>query len=582
MDDAGPSRRNIRHGGRILADQLAAQGLQRVFSVPGESYLSLLDGLLDTQIDNVVCRHEGAAAMMAEAHGKMTQRPGVAPVTRGPGATNASAGLHVASQDSTPLILFVGQVSRRLRHREAFQEIDLARFFEPITKWAAEIDHVDRIPEFVTRAYHIAMSGRPGPVMLALPEDMLSDRGESSDSGIVSVPSQPVSEIDIVAVAKRLEEAARPIIIVGGSHWSEQAARDLEQIANHFTLPVAASFRRQHYFDNRHKNYIGDLNAGMNPELVLMLRESDCIGALGCRFADFPTQGFQVPGSPSDTRIAFHIYPDPNEIGRIWRVQHPMTGRPESLLAGLVAFRPAPSKSREAWLRRGTEAYRMWKAPRPVPGKAAFPMILSYLSDNLPEDAIITSGAGNYAAFLQRHFCFKTYGTQIAPTSGSMGYGLPAAIAAKLENPDRVVVCIAGDGCFQMVASEMATATQCGASIIVVVANNGMLGTIRMHQEARFPGRISGTSLTNPDFSALAAAYGFHGETVTETSEFAPAFQRALNAEGSALIDIQLDPEAITTDTTLQGISSAAIAGDARTGEFCAKTANNQQSNQGI
>ena len=552
-----PMKKISRHGGRLLADQLAVQGIRRVFSVPGESFLALLDGLLETDIDNVVCRHEGGAAMMAEAHGKMTGRPGVAVVTRGPGAANASCGVHVASHDSTPMLLLVGQVPRNRRGREAFQEIDIPGFFRPIAKWTAEIEQADRIPEFLTRAFRTAMSGRPGPVVLSLPEDMLHERTPADDGALVPAAHPPVSDSDAQGAAERLMKSERPVVIIGGSLWSETSARSLGRLSRKFGLPVAASFRRQHYLDNRHENYIGDLSGGMNPKLAALVRESDCLVALGCRLADFPTQGYRVPGRPEETRLAVHVYPDPDEIGRIWPADQGIAAAPEAFLLRMEQFDPPGSKARIEWLRRARPLYEEWQRPAPLPGPAQFSAVMKWLSANLPQDAILTNGAGNYAAFVHRYFCFKRFGTQIAPTSGSMGYGLPAAIAAKLEHPDRIAVCLAGDGCLQMTLNEMASAVQRRAGVIVIVANNGMYGTIRMHQEIHFPGRRSGTSLVNPDFAEIARAFGGHGETVAETSEFPPAFERALSSGLPAIIDVRLDPEAIATDRTLQEIAAS-------------------------
>ncbi|MCY3878986.1 MAG: thiamine pyrophosphate-binding protein [Rhodobacteraceae bacterium] len=542
----------MRHGGRVLADQLALQGTERVFTVPGESFLALLDGLLDVSIENIVCRHEGGAAMMAEAHGKLTGRPGVAIVTRGPGATNASSGVHVARHDSTPMLLLVGQVPRRQRHLDAFQEIEIAQMFRPICKWAAEIETPEKIPETIEYAFRTAMSGRPGPVVLSLPEDMLHEMADVADGEPVGRPHYAVTPEDAQRAAEILAAAEKPVAIVGGSLWSTHAAQSIERVSEIHSLPVVASFRRQHYMDNRHPNYVGDLTFGVNPELTVLLRESDCLLALGCRLSDAATQGFTIPAEPSALRSLIHVHPDPGELGRLWPTRFQLATVPEPLLDRLIELAPPDGRKRRDWLERLRRCYAEWRQPTPLPGPVQLSEILLWLSDNLPADAIITNGAGNYAGFLHRYFRFKTYMTQIAPTSGSMGYGLPAAIAAKLAHRQRTVICLAGDGCMQMTLNELSTALQQNAKIIVIVANNGIYGTIRMHQEKHFPGRVSGTEMHNPDFAALARAYGGHGETVNATADFPDAFNRALQSDRMAVIDIRIDPRAISTTGALR------------------------------
>lgn len=531
-------------------------GIQRVFSIPGESFLPLLDGLLDTEIENVVCRHEGGAAIMAEAHGKITGQPGVAMVTRGPGATNASCGIHIARHDSTPMILLVGQVPRSRRQSEAFQEINVVKFFEPLAKLAIEIERVDQIPAVVRRAFAVALEGRRGPVVISLPEDMLHDNSTVDDTEFVAVSPCELFDDNVNAAVDRILAADRPVVIIGGSIWSNQTALSLGQASSQLCLPVAASFRRQDYLDNRHENYIGDLSSGMNPNLAVAIKESDCVVALGCRMADFPTQGYSLPGNVADTCLAVHVYPDRVELGRIWQAEHKVCTTPKQFLTVLNQRNASHSPACEEWVRRLRALAVQWRQPSSLPGKALFAHIVKWLSDNLPDDAILTNGAGNYAAFVHRHFCFKQFGTQLAPTSGSMGYGLPAAIAAKLQHPERVVVCFAGDGCLQMTINELATAVERKANLIVVVANNGMYGTIRMHQESYFPGRLSGTSLANPNFAELANGFGAFGETVLETSEFPAAFERAVKSNRPAVIDVKLDPQAIATNKTLNDIAS--------------------------
>ena len=541
----------MRHGGRILVDQLRIQGVARVFSVPGESFLAVLDGLHGSGIANVVCRHEGGAAMMAEATGKLTGRPGIALVTRGPGAANAAAGVHVARQDSTPMILFVGQIARGHRDREAFQEVDLRAMFAPLAKWAAEIDDTVRIPEYLSRAFHVAQSGRPGPVVLALPEDMLSAAADVPDIAAVAPAPAGVSEAQVAAVLDRLAAARRPLVVAGGPGWSAAAADDLARWAAAWDLPVAVSFRRQGHLDNRHPCYAGDLGVGMNPRLGARLREADLVLALGTRLGDTATGGYVLRDPVRPGPALLHVHPDPDELGRVFRPDLAIAAPAPALLAAL-ARRNGPEAPRWAdWRAAARADYEAWTRPVETPGAVKLEQIVAWLSERLPEDAILTNGAGNYAAFLHRYFRYRGPGTQLAPTSGSMGYGFPAAIAAKLHAPGRMVVCLAGDGCFQMTLNEMSTAVQHGAAVITVVANNGRYGTIRMHQERQYPGRVSGTDLANPDFAALARAYGGHGEVVERTADFPAAFARAAAAGVPAVIELRLDPEMLSTGLTL-------------------------------
>ncbi len=549
--------RGDRHGGRILVDGLKANGVGRVFSVPGESFLAVLDGLYDSGIENIVCRHEGGAAMMAEAHGKLTGRPGIAIVTRGPGATNASAGLHVARQDSTPMILLIGQVATADRDREAFQELDYRDLFGGIAKWVAEIGETARIPEYLARAFHLAMSGRPGPVVLALPEDVLSARTGVSDLP----PARPVMNAPapaaVDAVIGALAGAERPLIVPGGSLWSPQAAADLAGFAAAWDAPVAVPFRRQDRMDNRLAQYVGDLGVGMNPALGAALERADLVLSLGSRLGDTLTGGYALMNPADQGKRIVMIHPDPDETGRLWRADPGIAADPQAMLAAL-ATRPVRRQFGD-WTRQLRAAYEAWRHPQPTPGQIRMEEIVLWLSENLPEDAVLTNGAGNYAAFLHRYFSFKRVHTQLAPTSGSMGYGLPAAIAAALDKPGRMVVCLAGDGCLQMTANELSTAVQHDAAIIVIVCNNGQYGTIRMHQERRFPGRVSGTSLANPDFAALARSHGGHGEVVTEGAAFPAAFARAGAAGGLAVIELRLDPEALSSSATLAQIRAQAL-----------------------
>jgi len=548
----------MRHGGEILANALAAHGVGRVFSVPGESFLAALDGLYEIGIPNTVCRQEGGAAMMAEAWGKLTGQPGVLFVTRGPGVSNACAGLHVAMQDSTAMIAFVGQIARGHRDREAFQEVDYRSVFGSFVKWVAEVDQTERLPEYINRAFHMAMSGRPGPVVLALPEDMLSALSDAPDLAPTAPAIAGVSDAQVSALAEMIAAAERPLIVAGGPGWSEQAAADLKDFAESWGLPVAVTFRRQGHMDNRSPAYAGDLAVGMNPQLGARLQSADLLVLLGTRFGDIPTGGYELidPAAPG-VAIA-HIHPSPDEIGRVYRTDLAIPARAADVLEALVRLTP-PSRDPE-WQATARAEYETWQQPKETPGAVKLEQVIGWLSANLPDDAVLTNGAGNYAAFLHRYFRFKQYGTQLAPTSGSMGYGFPAAIAASLASPGSCVVCLAGDGCFQMTLNEMSTAVQHGATPIVVVVNNGRYGTIRMHQENHYPGRVSGTDLVNPDFAALARAYGGHGETVVATADFPAAFARARDSGKPAVIELQVDPDTLSTGQSLSGTRAAALA----------------------
>ena len=547
-----------RHGGQALVEQLVELGVERVFSVPGESFLAALDGLYDSDIKNVVCRHEGGAAIMAEAHGKLTGRPGVAFVTRGPGATNASSGVHVAMQDSTPMVLFVGQIARGHRDREAFQELNYRAVFGTMAKWVAEVDQVERLPEYVNRAFRVAMSGRPGPVVLALPEDMLSAACEAPVLAAHPATVAHATENDIQGILEVLQRAEKPLVIAGGPGWSKAASEDLKSFANAFDLPVAVAFRRQDYMDNRNSHFVGDLGVGMNPKLANRMRDADMLLVLGSRFGDIPTGGYELIDPACPGKVIVHVHPDPDLPGSVFATELAICAGAGDVLAQLAAVPTPAGPCWSDWTATARRDYETWQEPLDTPGDVKMEAIVGWLSEHLPDDAIITNGAGNYAAWLHRYFTFKQYGTQLAPTSGSMGYGFPAAVSAALEHPDRVVVCMAGDGCFQMTLNEMSTAVQHGAEVIVVVANNGRYGTIRMHQEKGYPGRVSGTELANPDFAALAVAYGGHGEVVERTEDFAAAFARAEAAGVLAVIELKLDGEALSTGMTLSEVRALA------------------------
>ena len=538
------ARAEPRHGGALLIAALEAQGVGRVFCVPGESFLAALDGLYGSTIETVVGRHEGGCAMMAEATGKLTGRPGVAFVTRGPGATNASAGVHVAFQDSTPMVLFVGQVASDQRDREAFQEVDYRAMFGPLAKWVAQIDRADRIPEYVSHAFHVAQAGRPGPVVLALPEDMLSGPAEGEPAPPAVLPSGLAAEADVAAVLERLAAAERPMAIVGGPGWSAEAAAALGRLAEALRLPVGASFRCQDYLDNRHPCYAGDVGIGINPALAERVREADVILALGARLGEITTSGYTLLRPPVPRQALIHVHPDPDELGRVYRPEIAVAARAGAFVGQLAAA--APSREGGDWLTGARADYEAWQRPEETPGALRMEHVVAHLNEVLPEDAIVTNGAGNYSAWLHRYYRYRGWRTQLAPTSGSMGYGLPAAIAAKLEHPGREVVCLAGDGCFQMVSQELATACEQGAAVVVLVCDNGMYGTIRMHQERHYAGRPSGTAMRNPDFAALARAHGAHGATVARDADFAEALADARAARTPAVLHLKLDPAALS------------------------------------
>jgi acetolactate synthase-1/2/3 large subunit len=545
----------MRTGGQLIVDALEANGVDRIYSVPGESYLAVLDALYDSKIENVICRQEGGAAMMADCHGRLTGRPGICFVTRGPGATNASAGVHIARQDSIPMILFIGQVARRIKEREAFQEVDYRAFYGSIAKWVVEIDDAARIPELVTRAFAVATSGRPGPVVVSLPEDMLTDEVEAPKPlPYVPVESRP-GEKEMAALEALLAQAERPFVILGGTRWTETAIKEMCRSLEAWSLPVGCSFRRQALCDQLHPSYAGDIGIGANPKLSDYIKNADLILMVGCRFGEMPSADYTLLKSPYPDQKLVHVYPDPNELGRVYRPTVAINATPASF-AHLFA-RTAPKKT-PPWANR-TEAlhqnYLEWSTP-PASGPGAVHMgpIMAWLETVLPHDAIIANGAGNFASWMHRFHRHRRFNTQAAPTSGSMGYGLPAGVAAKHLFPEREVIVWAGDGDFMMHGQEFATAMQYGLPIITVILNNGIYGTIRMHQEREYPGRVSGTDLRNPDFAALARAYGGHGETVATTDAFAPAFERARASGLPSIIEVKLDPEAITPTRTLTQI----------------------------
>ncbi len=551
-----------RSAARLLVDTLEANGVERVFIVPGESYLAVIDALADSSIETIAARQESGAAYMAEASAKLTGKVGICMVTRAPGATNASGGLHVAEHDSTPMILFVGQIERAFRERGAFQEMDFRQVFGSFAKWVAEIDSADRMVEMVGRAVAVATSGRPGPVVLVLPEDMLV---EETEAPAVLRPAPLVETHPGAAqmwdLQKRLWAAKRPIAILGGGRWSEKAVRQFARFAEKFDLPVACSFRRQMLFDHLDPHYAGDVGIGINPALEARVRDADLILMVGGRLAEMPSQSYTLLDIPFPSQSLVHVHPGAEELGRVYRPDLAIHASPAAFAAAAEGLEPPPGGVAWADWREGAHAdYLAWSEVIPAnPGEVQMAAIYAHLRERLPAETIFTNGAGNYATWLHRFWRFRAFATQAAPVSGTMGYGLPAAIAAKLAFPERVVVNLAGDGDFQMTNQEFATACQYGVPIVVVVFDNGMWGTIRMHQEREFPGRVHGTQLVNPDFAAIARAHGVFGATVETSETFGPAFDAALASGGPALIHVKFPAEAITPRTTLTKIREGAL-----------------------
>ncbi|MEE3121858.1 MAG: thiamine pyrophosphate-binding protein [SAR324 cluster bacterium] len=550
-----------RMGGKILADGLKAQGVELIFGVPGESYLALLDGLYDQRetIRFITCRQEGGAANMAEAYGKLTGRPGVCVVTRGPGAANASIGLHTAFQDSTPMLLLVGQVGRQMQDREAFQEVNHGIFFSEMSKWSAEIRDPSRIPEYLNHAFHSALSGRPGPVVLSLPEDMLREEAEVEDAP-PAIPVQPAPAPEqIKQIREMLLEAERPLMVLGGGGWNHEACRIHTEFADQQDLPVAVSFRCQDRMDNDHRCYVGDLGIGPNPKLHQLVQDSDLLIVVGARMGEMTTGGYRLMEIPVPNQKLIHIHPGADELGRVYRADLPINASVQQFAQALSQLETVPSERWRERTAKARQSYEAFQQPPEAPGNVNFADVVRHLSEVLPADAIITNGAGIYSSWGHRFYRFHEFPSQLGPTSGAMGYGMPAAISAKLVFPEREVVCLAGDGCFMMNGQEMATAVQYGLNLIVLVINNGMLGTIRMHQEKSYPGRVHGTALHNPDFAALARAYGAFGAKVEKTSDFPDLLAEARKAGRPALLEVVVDPEALTPNASLSEIRNHAL-----------------------
>jgi acetolactate synthase-1/2/3 large subunit len=546
-----------RPGGHLLADQLVLHGTDVAFCVPGESYLTVLDGLYAhrDRVRLITARHEAGAANMADAYGKLTGRPGVVLVTRGPGATQASVGVHTASQDSTPLILLVGQVARASRGREAFQEVDLRAMFGPLAKDVFEIDDARRIPEQLARAFAVATSGRPGPVVIGIPEDLQRDLVDVADAAPYRPAVPHAAPADVERLHTLLAGAERPLVVLGGSQWSQAAADGLQAFAEASAVPVTVALRRQDHLDNESPAYVGDFGLGIAPHLPEAMAASDLVVLLGTRFGELESGGYRYLGIPRRAagRLV-HVHADPSELGRIYEPDLAIAATAASVVDGLAQLGPLPpSEARTLHAAGLRAAFEDWTTPAPRGlGGVDLARAVRRLRDVVSPDTIVTNGAGNYTAFVHRYHRHRRYGTQLAPTSGAMGYGLPAAVAAQAVHPDRRVVAFAGDGCFMMASPELATAAQEGLPIVVIVADNGMLGTIRMHQERQFPGRISGTTLRNPDFAAMARSFGCHAERVEDDAAFVPALERALAAGTTALLHVVCDPRAISPTATLE------------------------------
>ena len=543
-----------RSAAEVLVRQLARYGIARVYGVPGESYLAVLDALYDSGIEFISCRNEGGAAFMAEAAGKLTNRPGVCIVTRGPGASNATIGLHTARQDETPMILFVGQVGHDMLGREAFQEVDYRLLFAEEAKHVEQVDRAERLPEIVARAWTIAQSGRKGPVVVVLPEDLLATPITDPElpPPLLARPAPAAGQI--AQLAKMLATAARPVMILGGAGWTDTARDQITAFAEANGLPVAAGFRCQDRIDNRHPNYIGELGTSATPQLKAMIREADLVLAVGERLGEMTTDGYSLLVSPDPAQRLIHVYPDPDQIGRVYHTALPIAAGPEEFAASVAGLAATSTAARQDWLHKGRADFEATRHVPALPGEIDFGVVMAQLRDSLPPEAILTNGAGNYTGWAHRFYLYRAPRTQLGPICGAMGYGVPAAVAACAEAPGRPVICFAGDGCFQMNGQELATAAQHGLAPIVLVFDNGMYGTIRMHQENHYPGRPSGTRLVNPDFAALGRAYGGLGFTVRRTEEFAPALAAALTAATQearlSVIHLHVDPRIRTTTTT--------------------------------
>jgi acetolactate synthase I/II/III large subunit len=540
--------------GHLLVKSLIEQGVDTTFGVPGESYLAVLDGLYDAQnhIRLITTRNEGGAAFMAEAYGKLTGKPGICMVTRGPGATNASIGVHTAMQDSTPMILFIGQIGRDMRDREAFQEIDYRAFFGPIAKWVTEIDNPDRIPEIVARAFHTALSGRPGPVVIALPEDMLTSDTLQKPAPRIKITEPAPSPEALTAAIELLNEAQKPLIVVGGGGWTQTGRDDLITWAEANDLPITTAFRYQDLMDNTNPQFIGEAGIGMWPSMMQRIKDADVVFAINTRFGESFTHGWTLLDVPNAKQKIIHAHASDRELGKIYQPDVAIHASPNQLLKALLKTKLSPNWA--AWRKEGRDTYEAMLPARPQTGAVDMAAICTYLRETLDDNAIVTNGAGNFAIWPGKHLSFSRNQRYIGPQSGAMGAGLPSAIAAKAVEPNTQVICFAGDGDFQMNGQEMGTAAQEGLYPIILLLNNSMYGTIRAHQEGRYTDRVSGTKIVNPDFVKLAEAYGIRGEKVIKTSDFAPAFERAMASPTGAIIELIIDQQDITPFRTMDDI----------------------------
>jgi acetolactate synthase-1/2/3 large subunit len=555
MSQAAP-----RTAAQVLVDQLVIHGVRHAFCVPGESFLSVLDALADSPIEVTVCRQEGGAAMMAEAVGKATGVPGVCFVTRGPGATNAAHGVHIARQSSSPMILFAGQVDRGVKGRDAWQEIDYPAVFGSMTKWTAEIDQGARIPELVSRAFHVATAGNPGPVVLALPHDMLGETVTCADAEPFAAVETSPGAPEMAALEALLADARSPMVLLGGGRWDEAARAQLTRFAERFALPVATGFRRLPLFDALHPNYAGDLGLAPNPKLLARFKAADVVLAVGARLSEVTTQSFGLFDIPTPRAKLVHVFPGAEEIGRVWRPAVAINATPTRFAAALDALTPSTTPAWGAANEAAHADYLAWsETPTSQPGLVNLSDIWIWLRENLPADAVVTNGAGNFTGWLHRFFRVRGFGSHFAPNSGSMGYGVPAAVAMQRLNPGRRVIAVTGDGDFLMNGQEFATAVQYGLPIVVLVFDNASYGTIRMHQEREFPGRVFATDLKNPDFAAYARAFGGFGATVEATADFAPAYAAAVASGLPAILHVKYDQDGISPTQTLSGIRAAAL-----------------------
>ncbi len=548
--------KNMRSGGQLVSDALLMQGADSVFCVPGESYLEVLDALYDAQnaIRVISCRHEHGAANMAEAYGKLTGKPGICMVTRGPGACNAAIGVHTAFQDSTPMILFIGQVGRPHLGREAFQEVDYVQMFSPLAKAVEQIENAQDVPEAIARAYRQALSGRPGPIVLALPEDMLRESCEAPEVPRVVIQSKQPGSGEMERLHRIVGDSVRPLMLVGGGGWSEQAREDIRAFAEANDLPTCCSFRRHDLFDNNHANFVGEMGIAPNPTLVKRLKQADLLLVVGARLGEMTTQGYTLLAEPSPDQTLIHVHADAAELGKVYKPDLAIHAGMQAFASAARNLATSHSDKRKAECQAGHQEYLDGRVPNPYEGPLDLGRVMAVVDEMLGDDGIVTVDAGNGSGWPQRFIPIGAHRRLLGPTSGAMGYGVPAALAAKAVYPERIVVGCVGDGCFGMTGQEISTGVKDGLKPIILIFNNAMYGTIRLHQERRHPDRVIATDLVNPDYAAVARASGAFGETVESTEEFRPAFERALRSGQLAVLDLRMDPDVITTRTTLSAI----------------------------